>query len=99
MPLLDRRRVTLGVLAVLLALFAASVAHPDGLRKALRNEEEGRRLERENSELEQAVARLRREVRALRGDPTAIERAAREDLGYVRPGEIIYKLEEKEGGR
>jgi cell division protein FtsB len=98
MPLLDRRRVTLAALAGLLVLFAASAAHPDGLRKALRNEDEGRRLERENAELEQAVARLRREVRALRGDPAAIERAAREDLGYVRPGEIIYKLED-EGGR
>jgi cell division protein FtsB len=98
MPLLDRHRVTLGVLLGLLALFAVSAAHPDGLRKALRNEDEGRRLERENAELEQTVARLRREVRALRGDPAAIERAAREDLGYVRPGEIIYKLDEG-GGR
>jgi cell division protein FtsB len=98
MPLLDRRRVTLGVLAGLLVLLAASAVHPDGLRKALRNEEEGRRLERENAELEQAVVRLRREVRALRGDPAAIERAAREDLGYVRPGEIVYKFDE-EGSR
>jgi cell division protein FtsB len=98
MSLLDRRRVTLGILAGLLALLVASAVHPDGLRKALHNEEEGRRLERENAELEQAVVRLRREVRALRGDPAAIERAAREDLGYVRPGEIIYKLDQG-GGR
>ncbi len=98
MSLLDRRRTTLGYLAALVGLVAVSAANPDGLRKALRNEEEGRRLERENAALEETVARLRREVRALRGDPAALERAAREELGYVKPGEIIYKLDE-EGGR
>jgi cell division protein FtsB len=37
---------------------------------------------------------MRREVKALTGDPAALERAAREDLGYVRPGEIILKLDD-----
>jgi cell division protein FtsB len=64
------------------------------LRKARRNQAEVKRLERENAALGQRVARLRREVKALEGDPAALERAAREELGYVKPGEIIYKLDE-----
>jgi len=93
MPLLDRRTL-LRHGAVVLLLLALSLADPDGLRKALRNERDVRRLERENTALERRVAALRREVKALRGDPAAVERAAREELGYVRPGEIVYKLDE-----
>ncbi|HEX9291434.1 MAG TPA: septum formation initiator family protein [Anaeromyxobacteraceae bacterium] len=97
MPLLARRRFLLGYLAAVLALLGLSAADRDGLRKARRNESEAERLERENAALEQRVARLRREVKALQGDPAALERAAREELGYVRPGELVYKLDE--GGR
>jgi cell division protein FtsB len=84
----------LSALAVLLTL---SVLDPNGLRKAIRHEGEAERLERENAALEQRVMRLRRDVKALSGDPAALERAAREELGYVKPGEIVYKLDEAEG--
>ncbi len=94
MPLLDRRHAILGYAAAILALLGLSLADRDGLRKALRNEAEAQRLGRENAALEQRVAQLRREVRALQGDPVAVERAAREELGYVKPGERIYKLDE-----
>jgi len=87
-------KVMLGCFAIILALLALSALDQNGLAKARRNEAEVSRVERENAALEQQVARLRREVRALQGDPGALERAAREELGYVRPGEIVYKLEE-----
>ncbi len=92
---LPQRRARIAYLGALVALLAVSALDPAGLRKARRQEEEARRLERENTALEQTVARLRREVKALRGDPAALERAAREELGYVRPGEIVYKLDER----
>src|SRR5512140_1111451 len=94
MPLLDRRRAAYGYACAVLVLLGLSLADPNGLRKAVRNEAEVRRLERENASLETRVTQLRREVKALQGDPTALERAAREDLGYVKPGEIVYKLDE-----
>ncbi len=81
-------------MVAVLALLGLSALDPNGLRKARRNQVEVKRLERENAALGQRVARLRREVKALEGDPAALERAAREELGYVKPGEIIYKLEE-----
>ena len=46
----------------------------------------------ENEKLREKNLRLRREARALAGDPAALERAAREELGYVRPGERVYEL-------
>jgi cell division protein FtsB len=39
-------------------------------------------------------ARLREEVNALRHDLGAVERVAREELGLVKPGEIVFQIEE-----
>jgi cell division protein FtsB len=94
MPLLDRRRATAGYVALVAALLACSALDPGGLRRALELEEQARRIEREGAAAAAQVARLRREVKALRGDPAALERAAREELGYVKPGEVVYKLDE-----
>jgi cell division protein FtsB len=50
-----------------------------------------------NAELERENARLEREIQALRTDPAAIGRVARDDLGMVAPGEIVLKLEPAPG--
>jgi cell division protein FtsB len=76
-----------GALALLAAL---SALDPDGLRRYLRLAEDTRRMEQENARLAAENARLSREVRALRTDPSALERAAREELRFVRPGERVY---------
>lgn len=41
--------------------------------------------------------RLRDDIRALREDPRAVERLAREDLGLSRDGEIVFILEGESG--
>lgn len=41
--------------------------------------------------------RLRDDIRALREDPRAVERVAREDLGLSRDGEIVFILEGESG--
>jgi cell division protein FtsB len=45
-----------------------------------------------NARLGVEVDRLVREADALRSDWRAVERVARADLGWVRPGEVIYEL-------
>lgn len=45
-----------------------------------------------NAHLRLDVDRLSREAEALRSDRRAIERVARADLGWVRPGEVIFEL-------
>jgi cell division protein FtsB len=39
--------------------------------------------------------RLRAEIRALREDPRAVERLAREDLGLSRDGETVFIMEDE----
>ncbi|WP_233609858.1 septum formation initiator family protein [Corallococcus sp. AB049A] len=36
---------------------------------------------------------LRKEIAALRKDPATLEQSVREELGYVKPGEIVFHLE------
>ncbi|HSD18401.1 MAG TPA: septum formation initiator family protein [Anaeromyxobacter sp.] len=80
-------RAFVGALALLATL---SALDPDGLRRYLRLERDARRMEDENARIAAENARLAREVRALRTDPSALERAAREELRFVRPGERVY---------
>ena len=83
-----------GALALLAAL---SALDPDGLRKHLRLQEEVRRMTDENRRLAEENRKLAREARSLRSDPAALERAAREELRFVRPGEIVFRLDDAGG--
>jgi cell division protein FtsB len=49
-------------------------------------------LHAHNEELRAENERLAREAEALRSDLGAIERVARTELGWVRPGEIVVDL-------
>lgn len=46
-------------------------------------------LERLNAELSRENRRLRSEARALRSDPDYIEHVIRDELGWVRPDEVV----------
>ena len=49
-------------------------------------------LEREIATLRAEADRLSAAVARLRSDPQAIEQVAREELGFVKPGERVLKL-------
>ena len=51
-----------------------------------------------NADLRAENDRLTREADALRSDLGAIERVARAELGWVRPGEVIVDLSRPPGG-
>jgi cell division protein FtsB len=78
-----------------LALALLSLADPRGLRRfrALRSDVE--RQERANLLLREQNAELQRIVRSLSVpvEPAALEKAAREQLGWVKPDEILFKFE------
>ncbi len=84
-----------GGIAVLATLAALD---PSGLRRYVRLTGDVEAMRRENAHLAAENARLSREVRALRTDPVAVERAVREELRYVRPGERVYVLGSERGG-
>ena len=81
-------------MVVALVLAIASGVTEGGFRRYWRLQQDVRALEERNAKLAQDNARLRREVEAMRDDPRALERAAREELGYVRPGELVFDVEE-----
>lgn len=89
-----RRQVVWASVVVALVLAVGSAAAEGGFRRYWRLKQDVRTLEDRNAKLAQDNAKLRREVEALRDDPAALERAAREELGYVKPGEVVFDVEE-----
>jgi len=51
---------------------------------------ENHKLQQDILRLEQENGRISQKVRGLKSDPRAIEREAREQLKYARPGEVVY---------
>ena len=58
--------------------------------RALR--EELRDLRGSNQQLVHEIASLKREIEALRSDPASVERIARDELGMVGPGELVFQF-------
>jgi len=54
-------------------------------------------LDKEIQGLKQENDRLARHVEGLKNDPKTIEKEAREQLRYARPGEVIYTLPQPRG--
>src|SRR5512133_3851521 len=92
-----RRRGWLIGVAALALLAGLSAVDPAGLRKYVVLAADADRMSGENARLAAENARLSREVRALRTDPAALERAAREELRLVRPGERVYWAGDRPG--
>lgn len=81
-----------GVVGAVALAAVAAAWDPQGVRKYWRLRAEVARMQAENAALAGENAALAREARGLRGDPAALERAAREELRFVRPGERVYWL-------
>lgn len=79
------------VLAVF-AFFASAVAGDSGLAKLYQLYGEQHKIEEKIKQQKDSNAKLRREVEALRTDPKYLEKLAREDLGLVMPGEVVYQF-------
>jgi cell division protein FtsB len=47
-------------------------------------------LEKDVDQLQEQNDQLKKRIEALKGDPAAIEREAREQLHYAKPGEMVY---------
>jgi cell division protein FtsB len=78
--------IVAGVLCVVV-LYLPLIRHNQGVRKEILN------LEDHIKQQEEYGRQMDSTIRALKTDPKAIERVAREKLGYVKPGETMIRFE------
>ncbi len=91
----SRRKLLWAAVAAsfILAVFSASAE--GGFRRYLKLSRDVVALREKNVRLQQSNAKLLAEIAALNKSPEALEQAAREELGFIRPRELIFSLEEK----
>lgn len=75
-------------LLVLAVWYLPLIKHNERLRKEIL------RYDIQIQKQEEAGKQLKASIDALRYDPKAVERLARETLGYGKPGETIIKFED-----
>jgi cell division protein FtsB len=100
------RRNRLGnpwILRVVAALILAAVfgygpyhlyAH-SGLARYLQLRRDVTAMQMKNARLHLENERLARDIQFLRSDARSVERVARANLGWVRPGEVVFELGER----
>lgn len=89
-------RYARSLLALALFLIAIhDVFGSHGLLAMRRTQSQIKELRGEIDRLNQENDDLNKQVHALRTDPKAVERIAREEMGLARPGEMIFKLPEQ----
>jgi len=87
-----RRLATLGV-GLLLAVVAYHVVFgANGLFVYQQKRSEARSLQQQIQTLQNQNLILEQRNKALKSDPQTIEKEARENLHYARPGEVIYTI-------
>jgi cell division protein FtsB len=87
-----QRRIVFTMVIVFLGGTAAALFGNRGELDVQRQRVRYLEMQEANAEHLARVQALRREVERLKTDPSAVERIAREDLGYVAKGEITLLL-------
>jgi len=86
-----RRRIGTGAIAVFSIWFFVHVMFgANGMVVYRQKKAEYQNLQKEIGGLQQDNQRFTQQINGLENDPKAIEKEAREQLHYVRPGEVIY---------
>lgn len=89
---LRRKAAGLASAIALVALLVGSLFGDRGILHLMTQRERAAALARELEGLEAENALLAAEIAALRSDPAAVERIAREELGLARPGETVFLI-------
>ncbi len=99
-PVTFRKRLILTLaLCAILALVGRSILGDRGLFEVWRKKSSTQQLAAEVQALRDRNTALHQEIEALKHDPLAIERVAREEMGYSRPGEVTFVFREDGGAK
>jgi cell division protein FtsB len=87
----SRRKIASVAVGLLITFMAYHVVFgANGIVVYQHKKAEYKRLDAELKSLEDENQRISEHIEALQTDPKAIEKEAREQLRYARPGEVIY---------
>jgi cell division protein FtsB len=82
------------ILLVAIVTVPAKILDYRGLPRLRALETQLERVRAQNEQIEREVHALHRQVDALRTDPMALERVARDELGMLREGELVFQFPE-----
>jgi cell division protein FtsB len=86
-----RRKLATGAIFALAVLLGIHVVFgPNGFLAYQKKKAEYRTLGSEVERIQKENDDLTQKIKALKSDPATIEKEAREQLRYARPGEIVY---------
>ena len=92
----SRRKIATGSVVALIALMGYhAVFGANGLIVYQQKRVEYRKLDAEIKSLQEENQKLNDHIKGLQTDPKAIEKEAREQLRYAKPGEVIYVAPER----
>ena len=89
-----RRTFQMLLVFVTLVLVINALVGERGLMETLRARRQHQELVTGIERLRAENARLREEARRLRSDPSAIEALARQELGLIKPGEMLFIIKD-----
>jgi cell division protein FtsB len=87
-----RRLATVSVGALIIFLGYHVIFGANGLLVYRQKRQQSREIQQQIQNMQQQNAILEKQIKALKSDPQAIEKEARESLHYARPGEVVYTL-------
>ena len=94
----SRRLLASAALAMMtVGLFAHVLLGHNGWVSYRQKRAEYQKLQIDLQHMDEENRRLDGEIKALKSDPKAIEKEAREQLRYAKPGEVIYLMPEQPG--
>ena len=85
-----RRLATVAVAVVTVWLFLHVMFGANGMVVYRQKRAEHQNLQKEINNLQEKNDHYSEQIRALKTDPKTIEKEAREQLHYTRPGEVVY---------
>jgi cell division protein FtsB len=96
---IGRRTVHFFLVFATIVLVVDALVGEKGLMETLKARRHYREVAVSLDTLRGENTRLRDEVRRLKEDPTAIESVAREELGLMRPGELLFIIRDVKPAR
>lgn len=87
---LRRRIATIAVTVMAVSLFVHVMFGANGMVVYKQKRAEYEALKKQIDQMEQENDRYMQQVQALKSEQKAVEKEAREQLGYAKPGEYVY---------